>query len=482
MKKVLIANRGEIACRIARTIRTMGLESVSIFAEEDRTAPHVLAGDFAYLLEAGKGILPYLDMDQIVEVAKRCKADAIHPGYGFLSENADFARLVQKNGIIFIGPSSLSIEIMGDKLRAKEALRDMSVPLVPGTDTAISDISEAGNIAEEIGYPVLIKAAAGGGGKGMRIVHDAADLEDQFERAVSEATSAFGNGQVFLEKFIVRPKHIEVQILADQHGSCIHAFERDCSVQRRHQKVIEEAPAPTVSQNLREEIGAAAIRVAQSCNYEGAGTVEFLVDAHENFYFLEMNTRLQVEHPVTEMITGLDLVEEQIRIARGEKLRHAQQDLRITGHALELRIYAEDPQNDFLPDVGFLADFELKLAPGERLDSGYRGGMAIPLSYDPLLAKLIIHGTDRQDAIARMMHALDRFNVSGVSTTIEFGRFVFAHPNFRDGSFDTHFVQSHFSQNQNHNGEMQELAKAALFFYLKEGAKLRVPKTSSTNG
>ncbi|MEM9649777.1 MAG: biotin carboxylase N-terminal domain-containing protein, partial [Bacteroidota bacterium] len=378
MKKILVANRGEIAIRVMRTAKKMGIRTVAVFSEIDRNAPHVRFADEAVCIGAAPSNQSYLLGEKIIEVAKDLEVDGIHPGYGFLSENADFAEAVEKNGITFIGPKSKAIRIMGSKLAAKEAVKKYDIPMVPGIDEAITDVSKAKTIAKEIGYPVLIKASAGGGGKGMRIVEKEKDLASGMERAISEATSAFGDGAVFVEKYVTSPRHIEIQVMADTHGNVLHFFERECSVQRRHQKVVEEAPSSILTPALRNEMGIAATKVAKACDYVGAGTVEFLMDADLNFYFLEMNTRLQVEHPVTELISGVDLVELQIKVARGETLPMKQEDLRIQGHAVELRVYAEDPLNDFLPSVGTLETYILPEGEGIRVDNGFDEGMDIP--------------------------------------------------------------------------------------------------------
>ena len=478
MQKILIANRGEIACRIIRTARNMGIKTVAVFSDADREAPHVALADEAVRLGESPSHASYLAAPKLLEAAKKTAADAIHPGYGFLSENADFAKGVFNAGLKFIGPPPAAIETMGNKLAAKDAVRKFDIPLVPGTEEAISDPTTAKAVIDEIGLPVLIKASAGGGGKGMRIVDDAADLQNQIERAISEATSAFGDGSVFIEKYISAPKHIEVQILADQHGNTVHLFERDCSIQRRHQKVIEEAPGPTIDVPLRSRLGSAAVKVAQACKYVGAGTVEFLLDQNGAFYFLEMNTRLQVEHPVTECITGLDLVEQQIRIARGEALSFNQEDIEIDGHAIELRVYAEDPSDDFVPSVGNLAIYRPPSGPGIRVDDGYREGMDIPIYYDPMLAKLICHGKDRKEAMHRLKTAIEQYQINGIKTTLPFGKFVLEHALFKDGSFDTHFVQQFFSADllrKQKESELQLAAKLGLHFYLEAQQKLSVP-------
>ena len=445
IKKLLVANRGEIALRVLRSAREMGIATVAIFSEADRRALHVRYADEAVCVGGPTSAESYLRGDRIIEVCRELGVDAIHPGYGFLSENADFARQVTAAGLIFVGPSPEAMTIMGDKLSAKQAVQAYDIPLVPGTAEAIDDVEEAKRIAQEVGFPVLIKASAGGGGKGMRLVESAEEFEEQMQLAVNEAVSAFGNGAVFIEKFVTSPRHIEVQVLGDEHGHLVHLFERECSIQRRHQKVIEEAPSSVLTPALRAQMGQTAVDVARACNYTGAGTVEFLLDADHKFYFLEMNTRLQVEHPVTELITGLDLVKEQIKVAQGEPLGFTQQDLTITGHALELRVYAEDPQNNFLPDIGTLTTYVRPQGPGVRVDDGFEQGMDIPIYYDPMIAKLVTHGADRAEAIARMLRAIAEYQITGIETTLKFGTYVLQHPAFVSGHFDTNFIRDHFS-------------------------------------
>jgi len=444
MKKILVANRGEIALRIMRTARKMGMAVVAVYSEADRQAPHVRFADEAVCLGPAPSAQSYLRSERILQAALDTGADAIHPGYGFLSENAAFAALCEQKGIVFIGPSPYSIDLMGSKLAAKDAVKSYGIPMVPGGDHAVSDLEEAVQIASSTGFPILIKASAGGGGKGMRLVYTAEDLQEQMERAISEAKAAFGDGAVFIEKYIDEPRHIEIQILADQYGNTVHLFERECSIQRRHQKVVEEAPSSLLNPATREAMGAAAVRVAQAARYVGAGTVEFLVDAHQQFYFLEMNTRLQVEHPVTELITGLDLVEQQIRIARGEPLSFRQSDLQIQGHAFELRVYAEDPQQNFLPSIGKLEKYQPPVGANIRVDDGYEEGMEVPIFYDPMLSKLCVFGSNRMAAAARMLEALEAYQIQGIASTLPFGKFVFQHPAFLSGKFDTHFVQKFF--------------------------------------
>src|SRR6266496_2184023 len=406
MKKILVANRGEIALRIMRTICKMGIKSVAVYSEADRNSPHVLFADEAVCLGPAPSSQSYLNADKIISFAEELGADGIHPGYGFLSENADFAQKVEEAGIIFIGPGADAMRIMGSKLAAKECVKKYNIPMVPGIQEAITDVKLAKEIAKQVGYPVLIKASAGGGGKGMRIVEKQEELASQLERAVSEATSSFGDGSVFIEKYVASPRHIEIQVLADKLGNTVHLFERECSIQRRHQKVVEESPSSVLTSELRKKMGDAAVMVAKSCNYTSAGTVEFLVDDKMNFYFLEMNTRLQVEHPVTEMITGIDLVEEQIKIARGEKLSFTQDELSINGHAIELRVYAEDPLNNFLPSIGTLNKYLKPQGENIRVDDGYEEGMPIPIYYDPMIAKLVIWGKNRIQAIENMLQAI----------------------------------------------------------------------------
>lgn len=476
MKKILVANRGEIALRIMKTARRMGISTVAVYSEADRNAPHVRFADEAVLLGPAPSAQSYLKAEKIIEAAKQLGVDGIHPGYGFLSENAGFARMVEAAGITFIGPKPHSIEVMGSKLSAKEAAKKFNVPMVPGIEQAITDVEMAKEIGRRVGYPILIKASAGGGGKGMRIVEKEEDTKEQMERAISEAVSAFGDGAVFIEKYVTGPRHVEVQVMGDTHGNIVYLFERECSIQRRHQKVVEEAPSAILSPEMRQAMGEAAVRVAQSCNYVGAGTVEFLVDSERNFYFLEMNTRLQVEHPVTEMITGLDLVEIQIRVARGEKLPFTQADLKINGHALELRVYAEDPLNNFLPSVGTLERYHVPQGPGIRVDGGYEEGMEVPIYYDPMLAKLVVHGADRAEAIQKMKEAIQAYEVEGVATTLPFGQFVLEHPAFVSADFDTHFVNHYYTPEILKASQQPAAAVAALFalnLHLKNKRKLK---------
>ena len=478
MKKILVANRGEIALRVMKTAKKMGIKTVAVYSVADRQSPHVKFADEAVCIGEAPSNQSYLLGDKIIEVCKELGVDGIHPGYGFLSENSTFAELAEKNNITFIGPKSHAMRVMGDKLAAKDTVKAYDIPMVPGLDHAITDIEEAKKVAKEVGFPILIKASAGGGGKGMRVVEKEEDFESQMQRAISEATSAFGDGSVFIEKFVASPRHIEIQVMADTHGNAVYLFERECSVQRRHQKVVEEAPSAVLTPEIRKAMGEAAVKVAKSCDYVGAGTVEFLLDENKNFYFLEMNTRLQVEHPVTEMITGIDLVEMQIRVARGEVLPITQDDLQIKGHALELRVYAEDPLNDFLPSVGNLETYILPTGEGVRVDNGFEQGMDVPIYYDPMLSKLITYGKDRNEAIQLMLKAIQEYKVEGVSTTLPFGTFVFEHEAFVSGNFDTNFVKKFYSADiikEDQAKEAEVAALVALKQYFADQKVLRVP-------
>lgn len=484
MKKILVANRGEIALRIMRTIRKMGIKSVAVYSDADRSSPHVLFADEAVCLGAAPSNQSYLNGDKIIDFCKQLGVDGIHPGYGFLSENADFAQKVTDAGILFIGPGPEAMRIMGSKLAAKECVKTYNIPMVPGIDQAIEDVNIAKEIAHKIGYPILIKASAGGGGKGMRIVHKDSDLEEQMQRAISEAKSSFGDGSVFVEKYVSSPRHVEIQVLADNYGNTVHLFERECSIQRRHQKVVEESPSSVLTPELRKKMGDAAVMVAKSCKYTSTGTVEFLMDEKLNFYFLEMNTRLQVEHPVTEMITGIDLVEEQIKIARGEKLGFTQADLKINGHAVELRVYAEDPLNKFLPSIGTLTTYVKPEGEGIRVDDGYEEGMTIPIYYDPMIAKLATHGKTRIEAIQKMKQAIKDYKIEGLSTTLPFGTFVFEHEAFLSGHFDTHFVQDYYTpeliiEKQKSNAEIAALV--GLSYWMEKGKMINPVENKSTS-
>lgn len=442
--KLLVANRGEIALRVMRSAKELGIKTVAVYSEADRNALHVRYADEAVFIGPPPSSESYLRIEKIISAAKATGANAVHPGYGFLSENEDFSQACEDNGIIFVGPSPKSIEIMGSKLAAKAAVAKFDVPLVPGTSEPITDVNEAKKVAAKIGYPVLIKASAGGGGKGMRIVENEREFQEQMERAISEATSAFGDGSVFIEKYITKPRHIEFQIFGDKHGNVVHFFERECSIQRRHQKVVEEAPSAILTPEKRNAMGEAAINVAKSVGYYGAGTVEFILDDKLNFYFLEMNTRLQVEHPVTEEITGFDLVKLQIKVAEGEKLSVKQEELKIHGHAVEVRVYAEDPANNFLPDIGTLKTYKRPQGHGIRVDDGFEQGMDIPFYYDPMIAKLICHAETREAAIEKMIRAINEYEITGLETTLGFCQFVMHHDAFRSGNFDTRFVENYF--------------------------------------
>jgi acetyl-CoA carboxylase biotin carboxylase subunit len=482
MKKILIANRGEIALRVMRTCREMGIKSVAVYSEADRNAPHVHYADEAICLGPPPSSQSYLLGDKIIKLALELGVDGIHPGYGFLSENADFSQKVTDSGMKFIGPKPHAIKMMGSKLAAKEAAKANNIPMVPGTEEAIEDPELAKKIAVEIGFPILIKASAGGGGKGMRVVENVEELEEQMERAISEAISAFGDGSVFIEKYVTSPRHIEIQVLADSHGNVIHLFERECSIQRRHQKVVEEAPSVVLTPELRDAMGECAIQVAKLCDYEGAGTVEFLLENNKDFYFLEMNTRLQVEHPVSELISGVDLVKQQILVARGEKLSIKQEDLTIQGHAIEVRVYAEDPANNFLPSIGNLSTYKTPKGTGIRVDDGFEEGMDIPIYYDPMISKLITYGKDREEAISRMLRAIDEYKIDGCETTLPFGTYVLKHEAFISGNFDTNFVSKHFKPEDlyDHN-EFEATLAAKLATHLMHNNKQQATATVETS-
>lgn len=484
MKKILIANRGEIALRIMKTAQKMGIKTVAVYSEVDRHSPHVKFADEAVLLGPAPSSESYLVMEKVIDAANVTGAEGIHPGYGFLSENAIFAQMVEDNGITFIGPKPHAIKVMGNKLAAKEAVRDYDIPMVPGIEEAITDVALAEKVAKQIGFPILIKASAGGGGKGMRVVENLKDLPEQMDRAISEALAAFGDGSVFIEKYVGSPRHIEIQILADTHGNTVHLFERECSVQRRHQKVVEEAPSAVLTPEIRKRMGEAAIKVAKACDYVGAGTVEFLLDENKNFYFLEMNTRLQVEHPVSELISGIDLVEQQIKVARGEALTFTQDDLKITGHALEVRVYAEDPLANFMPSIGKLSTYKKPVGEGIRVDDGFEEGMEVPIYYDPMISKLITYGKNREEAIQLMIKAIDNYKVEGVATTLSFGKFVCEHEAFTSGNFDTHFVKNYYSPEHLEKQYAEERRKAALTalkLYLDNDKILKIPSEVSSN-
>ncbi len=446
--KVLVANRGEIALRVLRTCREMGIATVAVYSEADRGALHVRFADEAYEIGPAPSNQSYLVVERILDVLRRSGADAVHPGYGFLSENAAFAEAVEAAGAAWIGPPPHAMRVMGDKTAARARMAEADVPMAPGTTDAVADLDDLRAAAAEIGYPVLLKAAAGGGGKGMRVVERDEDLASSFETAAREATSAFGDGRVFVERFVTEPRHIEIQVLGDQHGTLLHLHERECSIQRRHQKVIEEAPSALLTPEIREAMGAAAVAAARTVGYFSAGTVEFLVeevDGAPRFYFMEMNTRLQVEHPVTEMITGLDLVREMIRVAEGHPLSFAQADVPMHGHAIECRVYAESAARGFLPDPGPLVRHAAPSGPNVRVDAGVEEGGEVPVYYDPMISKLSVWGATRADAIARMDRALSEYAIAGVETTIPFCRFVMQHEAFRSGQFSTRFVERHLT-------------------------------------
>jgi len=457
-KKVLIANRGEIAVRVMRACRDLGISPVAVYSEVDRTAMHVLLADEAYCLGPAAASESYLNIEKVLSAAKRCGAEAIHPGYGFLSENAAFAGACGEAGLKFIGPSPAAMEKMGLKTTAREEMQRASVPIVPGTVRSVT-AAQATSVAREIGYPVMLKAAAGGGGKGMRLVEREGDLQSALATASSEAERAFGDGEVYIEKAVQNPRHIEIQVLADEHGNVVSLGERDCSIQRRHQKVVEESPSPVVNEDMRHSMGEAAVRVAKAAGYTNAGTIEFLVDAERNFYFLEMNTRLQVEHPVTEAVTGFDLVQLQIQIAAGHKLPFRQEDIAWYGHAVECRIYAEDTDNNFLPSPGTISSLTVPEGPGVRHDNGIYQGWTVPVDYDPLLAKLIIWGNDREQAIKRLRRALNEYFVGGIKTNLSLFRTIVNDPDFQAGRVDTGYLGRLLAQS--HSEPRPEIEKIA---------------------
>ncbi len=439
-KKILIANRGEIAVRVIRACHELGIAAVAVYSDADRAALHVRKADEAYRLGPAPASESYLKIETILDVAKKCGADAIHPGYGFLSENAKFARACAEAGVKFIGPSAASMEMMGSKTRARQNMEKAGIPFVPETSRGLESPEQALQVAEKIGYPIMLKAAAGGGGKGMRLVHTAGELKAALEAAQSEAQRSFGDSEVYIEKAIVNPRHIEMQVLADEHGNTVYLGERECSIQRRHQKVVEEAPSPIVDADMRRRMGEVAVRVAKAANYANAGTIEFLVDQQKNFYFLEMNTRLQVEHPVTELVTGLDLVHLQIHIATGQKLPFKQEDVQLRGHAIECRIYAEDPENNYFPSPGKIVTLAEPAGPGIRLDGGIYEGWTVPIDYDPLLAKLVGYGTDRSQATMRLERALGEYFVGGIQTNTGLFRRILKDADFQAGRLDTGYL------------------------------------------
>ncbi|HMK30198.1 MAG TPA: acetyl-CoA carboxylase biotin carboxylase subunit [Terriglobales bacterium] len=489
--KILIANRGEIAVRVIRACREMGIRSVAVYSDVDRASLHVRKADEAYHIGPASAAESYLNIAKLLEVAKRSGAEAIHPGYGFLSENSRFAQACADARVKFIGPTPAAMEAMGSKTRARQAMAEAGVPMVPGSKRGL-EFAQTAELADEIGYPVMLKAAAGGGGKGMRLVRHPQDLKSAFEAARSEAVRSFSDGEVYLEKFIENPRHVEMQILADEHGNTVYLGERECSVQRRHQKVLEESPSPIVTPEMRQRMGEIAVRVAQAAQYTNAGTVEFLVDQERNFYFLEMNTRLQVEHPVTELVTGLDLVHQQIRIAAGERLPLAQRDISVRGHAIECRIYAEDPDNNFFPSPGTITLLLAPSGPGIRRDSGMYEGWTVPIDYDPLLAKLIGYGFDREEAMSRLERALYEYFVGGIKTNISLFRRILRDPDFRAGRLDTGFLDRLLSRHRDDGGEESDIPEngkariaaiaAGLFAVLDPAGSLNGGQGAQRNG
>lgn len=465
--KILIANRGEIAVRVIRACRELGIKSAAIYSDADKTSLHTRLADESYHIGKASANDSYLNKEKIIKLAKEIGADAIHPGYGFFSENSDFIRSLEQNDITFIGPSSKSVALMGSKTEARKLMSKNKVPIVPGTTESIKSVKEGLNIAKEIGYPVLLKASAGGGGKGMRRINSEKEFESAFESTKREALKAFANDDIYIEKFILNPKHIEVQVFGDKHGNYIHLFERECSIQRRHQKIIEEAPSSFVDEITREKITTAAVNAAKACNYYNAGTVEFLMDANKNFYFLEMNTRLQVEHPVTELISGLDLVKEQISVASGNRLSFEQNELKINGHSIECRIYAEDPSNNFLPSTGLIINYLPPSGPGVRVDSGFEAGAQITVHYDPLISKLVCWSDCRESAINRLIRALSEYTIGGLITNISFLKKIIDHSSFRKGEFDINFLSEDFMKRfieTENNNEIKEFEKIAAVF------------------
>jgi acetyl-CoA carboxylase biotin carboxylase subunit len=486
-KKILIANRGEIAVRIIKACKELGIKSAAIYSDADIKSLHPRLADEAYHIGESAAISSYLDKNKIIKLAKEIGADAIHPGYGFFSENSDFICEVEKSGINFIGPSSKSVAMMGSKTAARSLMTKYNVPIVPGSLKCINTVEEGISIAERIGYPILLKASAGGGGKGMRLVNNSRELKSAFESTKREALKAFANDDIYIEKFIEKPKHIEVQVIADKHGNYRHVFERECSIQRRHQKIIEESPSSFVNEDVREKITEAAINAAKACDYFNAGTIEFLMDADKQFYFLEMNTRIQVEHPVTELISGLDLVREQISIAAGNKISFDQKDIMIRGYALECRIYAEDASNNFMPSTGKIINYREPTGPGIRVDSGFTSGSEVSIYYDPMISKLICWDNDRTNAINRMKRALDEYQISGLITNIPFLNYIINTSEFKEGRYDINFIDNLFknSSKLNFNKKDLDLDNAALVFASllknKKSQISKVEKSSNAN-
>ena len=484
IKKVLVANRGEIAVRVMRSCREMGIISVAVYSEADRTAMHVRYADEAYFIGPSPSSESYLNIDKIIAVARESGAEAIHPGYGFLSENATFSERCEKEGIIFIGPSAHAIRTMGDKITARRTMVEAGVPVVPGTEE-IANEKLAAEKAREIGCPVMVKASAGGGGKGMRLVNDEKDIINAVRAAQSEAREAFGDDSIYIEKYIASPHHIEFQVLADKHGNTLHLFERECSVQRRHQKVIEETPSPLMTPRIREEMGKFAVAAAKAVDYAGAGTIEFIVDDDLNYYFLEMNTRLQVEHPITERVVGVDLVKEQIKIASGKKLQLKQDELEQYGHAIECRIYAEDPENNFMPSPGIVQHITEPLGLGVRHDGYVYEGYEIPLFYDPLISKLIVWARTRKEAIDRMKRALYAYKITGVKTTIHFLEKIMDTPDFVKGKYNTHFIEKNkdlLFVTQKPDNQIEDVAIIAAFMDYQNKTQQMEAKSFSKNG
>ncbi len=477
--KILIVNRGEIAVRVIRACKELGITSAAIYSEVDKSSLHTLLADESYFIGSAPASESYLNKNKIIELALKINADAIHPGYGFFSENADFIQAVEEAGITFIGPSSKSVRMMGSKTEARRLMEKHNVPIVPGTTQPIKSADEGKKIASEIGFPILLKAVGGGGGKGMRKVSNPEDFEPSFEAVKREAFKAFANDEVYIEKFIENPRHIEIQVFGDKHGNYVHLFERECSIQRRHQKIIEESPSPFVDNTTRELITSAGVNAAKACNYYNAGTIEFLMDSNKKFYFLEMNTRIQVEHPVTEMITGKDLVREQILVAAGNPLSFSQEDIKINCHAIEARIYAEDPKNNFLPSTGTVLNYREPSGLGVRVDSGINTGSEISIFYDPILAKLVCWDQDRSKAISKMLRALDEFNIAGITTNINFLSRVFNNPKFREGDFDINFLEREkqlFQDNERNNDTLSNIEIASMIL----GGKLKSDSIKSS--
>ncbi|MEW6684618.1 MAG: acetyl-CoA carboxylase biotin carboxylase subunit [Candidatus Edwardsbacteria bacterium] len=482
-KKILIANRGEIALRVMRACRELNILSVAVFSEADRSAPHTRYADEAYFIGPSPSTESYLRIDKILDVAKKSKAEAIHPGYGFLAENENFAKAVEGAGIMFIGPTSKAMALLGDKTAARQTMSKAGIPIIPGMEKPLRNEEEAKKIAEKIGFPILIKAAGGGGGKGMRMVENKSGLQSALKGAIAEASSAFGNPAVYIEKYLLHPRHVEIQVLADNFGKVVHLNERECSIQRRYQKMIEESPCCIMTEDLRRKMGESAKKVAKTAGYTNAGTVEFLVDKNKNFYFLEVNTRLQVEHPVTELVTGIDIVKEQIHIASGEKLRLKQEEVWLRGAAIECRISAEDPDNNFFPSTGRIEEIVDPTGPGIRVESGIFEGYEIPLFYDPLIAKVLAWGRDRQEAIVRMQRALSEYKIKGIKTTIPFHKRILSHRDFLGGNFDTGFLQKILDTPlpKEQNEEIAAMAAAIIALKEEESPIIKESKETMSN-